>query len=681
MFSRVNLFGMTVIALLLFGLAVAWQLGHSSSHYMIDGWQYRWVDSEKNPADGMDSDGNSGEWRTLAFPANMKDWDGRSVLLLRGALPDMPGENPMLYLVLVSQNVECWLEGRRIYQGGEVPVPDGVRYNPLYPSHLILLPGNAAGKEVVLRIHSPGPKIGLTIPPRIGSLTEFLQTRAQLDFIRISSAALCLFGALAAAIIALRTRKEPIYWAFAGTALCNGLIVLGGAFTFQLLFPSAQAKLLLLMLGAIFWQAFWLWFLESVVESRYAGIVRRVRNLVFVLGSAGWMLLLADWVTVIFLLQAILGLLFCNILLLFHVFRGRLRSNEEACIYAIGAAAWVLASTADGLRALGLIQIPLTPSVLGQFVDLSCMAYILIQRVRNVYQQKEQAGLQIIANYDEMKYLNEKIRLSNEELEKKVWARTQTLQQQNDLMESLKRSRQNLLSNIAHDLRTPITLIRGYVEAILDGIVQSPEQRQKAVRVVYKKTLLLQHLIDDLFTLCKLESRTLAMSLQSVSVKAFLQSILSSYDEDAAKGGLQLSLETISPMREVRIRIDKFRMEQVFANIIYNAIKFTPSGGCITLTAEISASGDEVILSVKDTGVGIEAVNLGKLFDRYYSSESLLVHENKVSIGLGLAIAKELVEMHQGRIWAENGSTGGSVFYVALPIAELDSLSVKPKER
>ena len=237
------------------------------------------------------------------------------------------------------------------------------------------------------------------------------------------------------------------------------------------------------------------------------------------------------------------------------------------------------------------------------------------------------------------------------------------------------------MSNIAHDLRTPITLIRGYVEAILDGIVQSPEQRQKAVRVVYKKTLLLQHLIDDLFTLCKLESRTLAMSLQSVSVKAFLQSILSSYDEDAAKGGLQLSLETISPMREVRIRIDKFRMEQVFANIIYNAIKFTPSGGCITLTAEISASGDEVILSVKDTGVGIEAVNLGKLFDRYYSSESLLVHENKVSIGLGLAIAKELVEMHQGRIWAENGSTGGSVFYVALPIAELDSLSVKPKER
>ena len=673
-FSRVSLFGMTVIALLLFGLAVAWQLGHSSSQYMNVGWQYRWVDSAKNPADGMDGSGNSEEWRTLAFPANMKDWDGRSVLLLRGALPEPLGENPLLYLVLVSQHVECWLEGSRIYQGGEILVPDGVRYNPLFPSHLILLPGNAAGKEVILRIHSPGPRIGLAIPPRIGSLSEFLQSRAQLDFIKVSSAALCFFGALIAAIIALRTRKEQIYWAFAGTALCNGLIVLGGAFTFQLLLPSAQAKLLLLMLGAIFWQAFWLWFLESVVESRYAAIVRRVRNFVFVLGSAEWLLLLADWVTVVFLFQAILGLLFCNVLLLFYVFRGQLRSNEEARIYAIGAAAWVIASTVDGLRALGLIQIPLTPSVLGQFVDLSCMAYILIQRVRKVYQQKEQAGLQILANYAEMKYLNEKIRLSNEELEKKIWDRTQTLQQQNDQMESLKRSRQNLLSNIAHDLRTPITLIRGYVEAILDGIAQSSEQRQKAVRVVYKKTLLLQHLIDDLFTLCKLESRTMAMSLQYVSVKAFLQSILSSYDVDAAKAGLQLNLETFSPMREVHIRIDKFRMEQVFANLIYNAIKFTPSGGCITLAAKISESGDEVILSVKDTGVGIDAANLDKIFDRYYSSDSLLVHADKVSTGLGLAIAKELVELHQGKIWVENGATGGSEFYVALPITELNSL-------
>ena len=133
---------------------------------------------------------------------------------------------------------------------------------------------------------------------------------------------------------------------------------------------------------------------------------------------------------------------------------------------------------------------------------------------------------------------------------------------------------------------------------------------------------------------------------------------------------VKLLLEVPDEIRDKAIKIDRFRLEQVFANLIYNAVKFTPAGGRITVDARTDPNGEEVVFAVQDTGVGIAVEELEKIFDRFYAGRGSIIHSVGSSTGLGLAIAKEIVDMHGGRIWVESEIGRGSVFYIALPLLQ-----------
>ena len=647
-----------------------------SGFFIRDGWQYRWGDSpvaaDGKPTWAVEKNEN-GEWRDFSFPSQPPGWDGASVLWLRGRLPDTRYEHPVLFMVFVRQHLECWVDGRSVYHYGEIPVPAGDRYNPWFPWHMVLLPEDSAGKEVYLRVHSIGPTIGIAHFPRLSSLNDLLTTRIKMDFIKNAVTALCFFIGVVALAVAMYRRNLQSYYALAGCAFCNGIVVLSTTFALSRLFESDQFVLLLVMVGSSFGQGFWLWFLESGVETNCCRIVRKARYIAFGIAAAGLLLVLQDSSQVTRILNVLFLLLLINLSLMMYVFRGQLVVNRDAQIYAFGSIVWAIAMGIDALRSAGVVMLTTPISAFGQFIDIACLIAIVSRRVAALYFQREQDAKLIRENNERLNQMNTMVNQMNNQLEKTVAARTQELtettillQEKVQKLDMMEKARKHLLSNIAHDLRTPITMIGGHVEAIIDGVAKEPEQQQKSLRIVHAKILQLNRRIEDVFTLSRLESRSLILKKQKVRSGDLLQEIASCYEADILGAGIHLVHAAGANSQDCIIDIDPGRMDQVFANLIYNALRYTPRGGKIILSAMYRNGMDEVILSVRDNGSGIAAAELERIFQRFYVGDDV-PYETGSGTGLGLAIAREIVEMHGGRIWAESVIDQGSVFHIALP--------------
>ncbi|MGG1516171.1 AAA family ATPase [Paenibacillus oryzisoli] len=253
----------------------------------------------------------------------------------------------------------------------------------------------------------------------------------------------------------------------------------------------------------------------------------------------------------------------------------------------------------------------------------------------------------------------ENARLYND-LESKVKERTNEL----ILMET---SRRDLLSNISHDLGTPLTSIQGYVEAILDGVIQEPEEQRKYLSVVHMRIVGIQRLITDLYQLSRMETKQFHFQLAPTSWLTMVRQLFAKYELDTANAGITYTLDIVPTQGEdLLLTVDPDRIEQVYANIIYNAIKFSPSGGFIDVRVEIRDEPCEILIRVTDTGVGISEEDLPHIFERFYKVSKS--RSNSGGSGLGLAIAKEIVQYHGGQIWAESRLGKGCSISFSLPL-------------
>ncbi len=233
----------------------------------------------------------------------------------------------------------------------------------------------------------------------------------------------------------------------------------------------------------------------------------------------------------------------------------------------------------------------------------------------------------------------------------------------------LERMRRDLVSSISHELRTPVTSIQGFLEALLDGVVEGEEHSRHYLEVMHEETERLNRLISDLFDYSRLEAGKLSMNFALDDFAAVARAMFESAKISAGKAGV--SLEADVPGERIVLRMDRDRIAQVLTNLLNNAIQFTPRGGSVRLA--VKSTMTEVTASVEDTGMGIEPDDLPHVFEKFYRSASARATRAK-GTGLGLAIAKHLVEAHGGRIWVESQPGKGSVFQFALP------LGVAPRE-
>ncbi len=256
------------------------------------------------------------------------------------------------------------------------------------------------------------------------------------------------------------------------------------------------------------------------------------------------------------------------------------------------------------------------------------------------------------------------------ELEQRVPVRSQDELGQlaaafNQMSADLARSnalRRQMTADIAHDLRTPLTVIAGYLESLRDGVLKPSPARFEAM---HDEAQHLQRLVEDLRTLSLADAGELSLNRQAVPPRELLERVQVAYGHRAEQSGVSLEWEVEAGLPT--LEVDPDRMLQVLGNLVSNALRHTPQGGQITLQVERQAQG--VLLSVRDTGEGIPPDALPHVFERFYRGAPSRQGQKGKS-GLGLAIAQSIVEAHGGTIWVESILGEGTTFKIELPARE-----------
>jgi len=212
------------------------------------------------------------------------------------------------------------------------------------------------------------------------------------------------------------------------------------------------------------------------------------------------------------------------------------------------------------------------------------------------------------------------------------------------------KQRRNMLADISHELRSPITIMQGNLEGMIDGVYTTDVERLKSL---YDETQILSRLVDDLRTLALAESGALRLKREPTDLGLLIREVVSAFESlaQAKEIKVQLSLGDVD-----EVEIDPQRVREVLSNLVSNALRYSPSQGEIKIGVTESVSGVErsVLVYVQDSGPGIESSDLSRIFDRFYKSS------DSGGMGLGLSIAKYLVEAHGGKIWAESEAGQGT---------------------
>ena len=232
----------------------------------------------------------------------------------------------------------------------------------------------------------------------------------------------------------------------------------------------------------------------------------------------------------------------------------------------------------------------------------------------------------------------------------------------NDLNERRARAeaqRRRMVSDIAHELRNPLTNIRAWLEAVQDGVVRTGPA---VLDLLHDEASVLHHIIDDLSDLAAADAGTLRIHREPVHVRDVLAQVLASQSSTASSGRITLALNVEADPVAV---VDPVRLRQMVGNLLSNAIRYTPAGGTVRLTA---AAGDDLTVVVSDTGIGIVEADLPHIFDRFWRADSSRARATGGS-GLGLPIARQLAEAHGGTLTARSRPGEGTTMTLRLPLS------------
>lgn len=227
--------------------------------------------------------------------------------------------------------------------------------------------------------------------------------------------------------------------------------------------------------------------------------------------------------------------------------------------------------------------------------------------------------------------------------------------------EKIEMERREFVANVSHELRTPLTTMRSYIEALSDGAWKDETIAPNFLNVAQNETERMIRLVNDLLKLSKMDSKDYRLSKEWVDLVVFYNKIIDRFELTKDE---KLSFERNLPDKPILVEIDPDKLTQVVDNIISNALKYSPEGGKVTF--KIKEQDGEVIVSISDQGVGIPKGNVEKIFGRFYRVDKARTRKLG-GTGLGLAIAKEMVEAHNGRIWARSIEGKGTTVFFSLP--------------
>jgi two-component system sensor histidine kinase BaeS len=232
-------------------------------------------------------------------------------------------------------------------------------------------------------------------------------------------------------------------------------------------------------------------------------------------------------------------------------------------------------------------------------------------------------------------------------------------------LEHTEEMRRQLLGDVSHELRTPLTVIKGSMEALVDGVLPADKQTFQQIE---QETDRLQRLVNDLQELSRVEAGAYELDLQPIAPTTLVEKAIQRMERQFRDKGVTISTSLVPDLPIVQGDMD--RLMQVLINLLGNACQYTPEGGQVQVQAK--RQGREIVIAVTDNGIGISAEHLPHLFTRFYRVEKSRSRQAGGGSGIGLTIARHLVEAHGGRIWAESAGVGtGSTFAFSLPAQKI----------
>lgn len=258
-------------------------------------------------------------------------------------------------------------------------------------------------------------------------------------------------------------------------------------------------------------------------------------------------------------------------------------------------------------------------------------------------------------------------------------------------LERLEKTRRDYVANVSHELRTPLTAVRGLLEPLSDGMITDEETRQRYYRIMLREVIRLSRLITDMLELSRLQSGTEHMEVHAVNLEELLQDTRQNYLNEAMQRGIKLNLDAEHVPYAMT---DEDRVEQLLVILLDNAMRYTPEGGSITISAAETA-GERILVSVTDTGCGIDPGDLPHIFERFYKTDK---SRKEGGTGLGLSIAKQIIDKLGESVFVESTPREGTSFHFTLKkyisnaialgpvgigsvVEEENTLATKPQER
>ena len=228
----------------------------------------------------------------------------------------------------------------------------------------------------------------------------------------------------------------------------------------------------------------------------------------------------------------------------------------------------------------------------------------------------------------------------------------------------IEQSRKEMIAGVAHDLRTPLTSAKGYVEGLLDGIANTPEMQERYLKTIYSSTLAMENMLDDLLTVSRLELGSIELHCKALDINGVMDDCADELALSLEKQGFQFAYDN-SAQRPSYVALDVDRFMRVVHNIVSNSVRYAKKDAPGQLTLSVADHQKSVIISISDNGIGVEPENLTRIFEPLYRADRARTRVTDGS-GIGLAVCKQIIELHGGHIWATGAVGEGLTILISL---------------
>ena len=654
----------------------------------IDGeWEFYW--NQLLTPDDFRSINTAAQNKLITLPRAWNNYDlggqtlsGSGLATFRLCIKN-PGDKVLaIKMPRIFTSFRMWENGNLLAQAGKVS-DDSKQIVPQYLPQVHYIQTNTDTIELVIQVANSRHRSGGILESiQLGTASSIMDIR-----VRNISVELFLFGSLFIigfyhiALFLFRTKdKSTLYFGFYSILVSFRTLFVGEIY-FIHIFPNFPWELAhkIQTLAYYYGVPLVFMFLISVFPN---DVSKKINGVIQAVGTAFSILVLLTPARIFTMFNPIYQIfsIFAFLYALWIVIITCIKKRDGAYLIGIGLTIMVLTAFND-VFFLSVAFADNHNHFLRSFLtrgDMSSIGLLILTFTQSLLLAKKFSG-----SFHQVESLTEKLRKTNISLEEKVKERTNALEHSKEELRTAyqavsrsEKSLQNLMQNVSHDLRTPISTIKGYVSAILDGIVQEPAQQEKYLVRVHEKVNQLNTMVQELFDLSQLESRQLKLQFVRISVVDFIRNSSEKCNMDMSQVNVSFRIfypeqceDPHSDISDLFIEVDIQRIDRVFTNLLSNAIKFTPEDGQIYLSFDLINKNKMLQIVISDTGIGMSDEDQTHIFERFYVV-SKARKAGTSSSGLGLAIVKEIVEYHNGQIFVKSKLGEGSRFTITLPVCE-----------